>query len=236
MNLKPLLLVSAFVAVGAANAVTLAVYNFNDAGASSTNSAANTAKLFAVDRLGANVASSSITSKFNFATITNFGGSTVGANGGDLAGQALALRGAPSTNGTTTYVNNGAYYQFVLNAATGFNLELATLTFAAQRTGTGFTSQAFSYSLDGSSFTALSTVTGIPSAFALQTVDLSAVPVASTIFIRSTLTGVSSNSGNNRLDNFVFDGTTPQAVPEPASFVALGLGALAMLRRRRRAA
>lgn len=228
MNLKSILSVSALALVGAANAVTLSVFNFNDAGASGTNSASNTAALFASDRTATGV-SAALSSNFGAANIANFGGSTVGADGGDPAGQALALQGG------TGNVNNGGYLQLLLSSTTGA-LRLDTLTFAAQRTSAGFTSQAFSYSLNGTDFTPLSTVTGIPAAFALQTVSLAAVPAASTIYIRSVLTGATATDalGNNRIDNLVVAGTV-QSVPEPGAFAALGLGALGLLRRRRAA-
>ena len=228
MNLKPLLLVSAFAAVGAANAVTLAVFNFNDGG--TPQSPANTALLFAVDRTGAGISSAALSSNFEATTITNFGGSAIGADSSDVAGQALVLQGGTTASPT---LNNGGRLDLTITANAGSSLALSALTFAAQRTGTGFNSNVFSYSVNGgTSFVSLGTVATLPSAFALQTLDLTAIPRSNTVIIRQTLDGASTASGNNRFDNLVVDGTV-QAVPEPASMAALGLGALALIRRRR---
>ncbi len=232
MNVKPILLLSAFAAAGSANALSLAVFNFNDAGVSGTNSPANTSALFAVDRKAASVASAALSSNFAAANIVNFGGSTVNADSGDVAGQALALQGGGSSS---PFPNNGAHLDLTVTAAAGQKLLLSSLSFAIQRTATGFTTDTFSYSVNGGvSFTSLAAVASLPSAFAVKSVNLSGIGLVNSIIIRDVLTGATSASGNNRFDNVVLSGTA-QAVPEPATMAALGLGAVAMLRRRRKA-
>jgi hypothetical protein len=47
--------------------------------------------------------------------------------------------------------------------------------------------------------------------------------------IRVTVTGATSTNGNSRFDNMLITGTI---VPEPASLLLIGLGAVALLRRR----
>lgn len=54
--------------------------------------------------------------------------------------------------------------------------------------------------------------------------------------VGSSSTSVGSFSGMTTPSNIAFEiNGTPQAVPEPSAFAALGLGAVAMLRRRKRA-
>ena len=109
------------------------------------------------------------------------------------------------------------------------------VSYASQRTGTGFTSQQWAYSTDGSTWTDHETITGLPSSFATQTLgNITGLDGAANAFLRLTVTGATSSSGNNRLDNIQFNAS---AVPEPTSIllagsVALG-GAFYRLRRRR---
>jgi hypothetical protein len=109
------------------------------------------------------------------------------------------------------------------------------VSYASQRTNSGFTSQAWSYSTDGVNWTDHQTVTNLPLAFATQTLGaITGLDGATDAYLRLTLTGASSATGNNRLDNIQFNAT---AVPEPTSMllagsVALG-GVFLRLRRKR---
>jgi len=240
---------------------TLAYWNFNDSTPSGANGDTTQAQLqgqlFSADG-GTQAATAIITSNFiaidsgsgfggsTTTGINSFAGSTVNALNGDGAGQALALQG--STTGGGANANNGNYIQFQFSM-TGF--QSPTLSFATQRTTTGFGTATnpnqLSYSTDGVSFTNLPTGSYLPaSGFALQTFDLSSVSTlnnASSAFFRITFNGVTSNSGNNRLDNVQINAATfnagggGSAAPEPGAIALILSGAgttcLALLRRRK---
>jgi hypothetical protein len=150
--------------------------------------------------------------------ITAFAGTTVNAVGADTAGQALALQGG-TTSGTP---NNGAQSVF------SFNLSSFTdpiLSFATQKTTTGFSSNQVAYSTDGVIYTDFGSAYNPATSFATQTVDLSSVAaldLAPTAFIRITFSGATSNSGNNRIDNIQLNATAV-AVPEASSLFFGGL-------------
>ncbi len=109
------------------------------------------------------------------------------------------------------------------------------VSYATQRTSSGFTSQTWAYSTDATNWTDVQVFNSMPLSFATQTLDtISALDNASNAYLRLTLTGATTNSGNNRFDNFQFNAT---AVPEPTSMLLLGsvtLGGWATRRLRRR--
>jgi hypothetical protein len=104
----------------------IAVWNFNDSD-------------LVVDHGSGTLTSSIIASNILFAA-----GTTNNARMGDVAGQALSLQGGTGT------ANNGS--NVTLNVSTvGFSNII--FSFATQGTGTGFTSNQFQYSVDGTNFT-----------------------------------------------------------------------------------
>jgi len=162
--------------------------------------------------------------------IQSFGGTTVNAQPGILAG------GSISPQGGTGNENNGGYFQF---AFTMTGLTDLNISYATQRTSTGFTTQTWSWSTDGSTFTDFQTVSSIPSGFGSAGGNPTfsgpaGLDDAATAFLRVTFSGATNSTGNNRLDNI-----TLSAVPEPSTLMlgAAGLvcGAWGMLRRRKRA-
>lgn len=159
-------------------------------------------------------------------TLGTFSGSTVNLLAPSGSGGALAIQNG--TNG----LNNGNWIQFKISTS-GYASDLI-LTYASQRTGTGFNNQAISFSTDGSSFTAFTNVSGLPSSFGLQTVNFGAADVygKADLYIRFTFTGGSTTSaaGNNRIDNVQFNA---EAVPAPGSVALLGLAGIVAGRRRR---
>ncbi len=215
--LKSMFVMSLFLTLFAtnANAVSLAVWNFNDAGVSGTNSPSNTTSLFSVDR-----GNGFMSSTFAPANITDFAGTVNNADGSDPAGVALALEGG------TTLLNNGASLTFSSNT-TGFSK--INVSFAIQRTPTGFTTDQFQYSANGTIFVNFS-APFVPSAnFAsvggIQSFDLSAITGLnnnSLTAFRIIFNGATTSSGNNRIDNLVISGEA--SVPEPGAS-SLGIAA-----------
>lgn len=160
-------------------------------------------------------------------TLGTFAGTVTNVILPDGSGGALAVQNG--TNG----LNNGKWVQF--NVSTAAISSALIMTYASQRTGTGFTSQDVSYSSDGVTFTPFTSVTTVTTSFGtnIYTVDFSAADVylKPNLAIRFTFNGgsVTSAAGNNRIDNLQLNGV----VPTPGALALLGMGGLIAGRRRR---
>lgn len=161
-----------------------------------------------------------LTTSFNLVNVLfTSAGTSTNARQGDPAGQSITLQGG------TSNANNGRTLDLNISTA-GFNN--IVVSFATQRTSTGFNSNQLQYSLDGVAFVNFDAPYTPPLTFGLVTFDLSSIsglndnPDAA---FRIVFNGATSATGNNRIDNLVVEGeniTTP--IPEPASIVLLGLG------------
>jgi len=97
------------------------------------------------------------------------------------------------------------------------------VSYATQRTGTGFTSQTWAFSTDATNWTETQVISP-PASFGAQTLNtITGLDGAATAYLRLTVAGASSAAGNNRLDNIQFNAT---AVPEPTSMMLLGCAAV----------
>lgn len=149
------------------------------------------------------------------ANVTAFAGTAVNARPNDQPGAALAIQNGASG------ANNGSYLQLMTSTVGFSNL---AITYATQRTSTGFSTQTLSYSTDaGTSFTTFGSVTP-PAAFAPQTFDLSSITALNNnanVVFRLTFTGGSTTAttGNNRIDNFQLSTT-----PAPPGLASLLIG------------
>jgi len=131
-----------------------------------------------------------------------FGGTSINAQENDVAGSSFAPQGG------SNLVNNKKYIE--LNIPTS-GYENIILSYAAQRTGTGFSSHTISYSIDGTFEDEVvhSKVTTIPSDFAIITVTFVDVEEAANnpdFRVRITFDGASAANGNNRIDNLTVGG------------------------------
>ena len=215
-NLIWLLLLLA-AAAPAALADELAIWNFNDSD-------------LTVDH-----GSGTLVTNLNAANVLFASGTTNNARLGDVAGQSLSLQGGSST------ANNGKHITFNVSTLGFSNI---IISFATQGTSTGFNSNQFQYSVDGTTFvnfgapyTPASAFGSVPLVFSLAgIVGLEDNPNAA---FRIVFNGATSSTGTNRIDNFVVEGTAlTTSVPEPASAILLlsGLSGLYRVRKRRRAA
>lgn len=109
------------------------------------------------------------------------------------------------------------------------------VSYATQRTSTGFTSQTWAYSTDATNWTETQVFNAMPTSFGAQSLNtITGLDGARDAYLRLTVAGATSSNGNNRLDNIQFNAT---AVPEPTSMMMLGcvaVGGWGVRRLRRR--
>ena len=156
---------------------------------------------------------------------TSFGGSQLNTFTGSTdttgAGTALALANS-SANGKS------AIFSFSM-----LGYQNLVVSFAARGTATGFNSGVWSWSTDGVSYTTLtgvntattSTTFAVFSASFLTEVGLND---AATAYLKYTLSGATSATGNNRIDNIQFNATVV-TVPEPSTMALAAIGGFAGL-------
>ncbi len=140
--------------------------------------------------------------------VTSFGGTTVNAG----SGFSTTTSGASSLTllGGTSFSANGKFIVFAIDMA---NREDLNITYASQRTGTGFNSHIWAYSTDLENWTSLEAITTIASSFAVVTVPtITGLDGVKTAYVRLTVNGATSSSGNNRLDNIQFRATENKTI------------------------
>ena len=226
MNPKSVLLLSALSVASAAHAATVTQWNFN---------------------------SGNNTPSVGTGTIALVGGTTSTyagglASGATVAGQAL---------NTTMYAAQGAGNKTrgvsFLSSTTGY--KNVVLDYDVRHSNTSANVSTVQVTTDGTNWSDVQTFTIVPTtttgdAFYHRTVDLSSVANvannakfgfrvlatygSATGYLASRSTSTYGSAGTLRFDNVTISGTA-QAVPEPTTIAALGLGAVAMLRRRRKA-
>ena len=191
---------------------TISVWSFNDAISGTTGGSLE----FLIDR-----GNGLMNSSFASTSIGNIAGSALNSQDGDPAGQALRLSGN---------ANNGQNLTWMVNT-TGF--ESIDVSFATQRTSTGFNNNQFQYSFDsGASWLSFGDVFIPGTSFSVRSYDLSGIPMLNNnpdAGFRIVFGGASSSSGNNRIDNLVVAGnsivpTVSTPVPEPSTITLMVIG------------
>ncbi len=205
------------------NGDTIAVWNFNDAVSGTTGGAQE----FLVDR-----GSGIMHSDFTATNIGNTSGNSLNSDSSDPAGRALRM---------SSYANNEKSLTWGTSTE-GF--DTISVSFAIQRTSTGFSNNQFQYSIDsGSSWTSFGGYFHPISSFSRQSFDLSGIPELNhnlNAAFRIVFDGASSAAGNNKIDNLIVSGNPaapPFAAPVPESstiaLTAAGLGGIFLFRRYR---
>jgi hypothetical protein len=147
-----------------------------------------------------------------------------------LTGNELTAFGGTTINDPREGVNilAGLTYSAVAGTAQAANgktmvfkfsmtdLQSAVVTFATRGSGSGFNSQLWEWSTNGTTFTGFGSNTADNSqSFVLKTLDLTAITAldgAANVYLRVTFNGATSSTGNNRLDNVVIR-ALPYAIP-----------------------
>ncbi|MEO1130787.1 MAG: hypothetical protein AAFX05_13930 [Planctomycetota bacterium] len=160
---------------------------------------------------------------FDTGTSNNWGsfsgtGTNRPAGTGTFGGGSLAITGEN---------NNGSSFVIEADLSSFTDIEVS---WANRGTSTGFNSRVVDVSTDGSTWTQIYSDAGaLSSSWATESASAgNLLDNAATAFIRFTVDGASSTSGNNRFDNIQLVG-----LPTPGTAALLGLAGLAGMRRRR---
>lgn len=190
--------------------------------------------------------------------VANFGTGTMFMNGANGSSTWLSQSSGTQLNsfsgtdinagpGFSTTTSGTASLALVNNSANGFHAVFGidmsgyqdlSVSYATQRTATGFTTHQWSWSTDAVNWTNFDTVTWAPgssTSFAsvgvVQLASVTGLNNIPTAFVRLTVDGASTATANNRLDNIQFNAS---AIPEPTSVLLLtGLAGFVGLKRRR---
>lgn len=135
-------------------------------------------------------------------SVVSFGGTSLNAALGAPAGQSFVVQGGSGLG------NNGRHFQLNVSLQGYQNI---AFSYASQRTASGFNAQRAEFSVDGGgTWTEIGTwAPGAAGAFEVRSEDLSAYPEldgAPNVIFRVTLTGATSDNGNNRFDNIRLEG------------------------------
>jgi len=175
----------------------------------------------------------------------NFGSGTIyldGSNGSSIwtsllsnpevtafAGTAVNAGAGFSTTTTSpaclALANSSANSKKVAFKFSMSGLKDLVVSYASQGTGTGFSTHSWETSVDGTNWLPAQSITSVPSAFATTTLTtIASLNNSATAYLRLTVTGASSASGNNRLDNIQLNATgisTPTIAAPNGTFSVL---------------
>ena len=129
----------------------------------------------------------------------------INAFGGNVLNDPRTNPSASQAVAIANTTSNGKSVVFKFSMSGFQNLQLS---YAQRGTATGHNTETWSYSTDGVNFTEVESISGTNvTTFTLREVNFSgaaALNDAAEVYIRLTLNGCTSGSGNNRIDNVVF--------------------------------
>jgi len=147
--------------------------------------------------------------------LPSFAGTTANAQNDDPNGGSISMQGGTLVEGVPA--NNGSYLQFAVPMSGYENLNIS---YATRGTSTGFNTQTWSWSTDGTNFTNFATVTGtnVTTFFVAEATAPADLNGVETAYLRVVFEGATATTGNNRMDNILFTATPTGsgAVPPPA--------------------
>jgi len=213
-RILPFLCTLAALGIVPLRAETVAYWNFNtlSIGTASTPGSGGVPTSISASSTAPGVSASISLTGFG-GTVDDFGGTTLNTQFSSPAEESLSL-----IAGGVSFPGNGTYIELQLDL-TEFGDPV--ISFATQRSGTGFNSGVWSYSIGGGAFTNVVGITVVPpSSYAVTNVNLGAIDALdgqANVRLRYTVSGASSSAGNNRVDNVlvsatrISDGTPPLA-------------------------
>ncbi len=143
-----------------------------------------------------------------FDPAVSYNGDTANGLTGTGAGKSFVPQGGTKDTETDKFYNNEKSFELAIPTTGYANIGLS---YAIQRTRSGFTSNLIEYSVNGGdSYIEHSTLTDIPAEFATRGFDFSDIPEANNnpdFKIKITLDGASAYDGNNRFDNIRITGS-----------------------------
>jgi hypothetical protein len=217
---------------------TLIAWNFDNStagasGAAGTFNATGTSEIYNADtttltKAGAGLLASSAI--VDFSDLVGTIGGTANNNWGTFGGLIPPSTTAGGAIGVIGSGNNGHFIDFKFSTQGYKNIHIS---YDTRGTATGFNTQTWIDSIDGTSFSSLATLTNRNvTSYSNQGFDAIGVDDQSLVTLRVLLSGATSTSGNNRLDNFTVTGV---AIPEPSTYALLaGLAGFAVVLWRRR--
>ena len=151
---------------------------------------------------------------YTFTEAFSFAGTNINGTDGEVNGGSFAPRGGVGT------VNNGAHFT-VMGSTAGY--DNVSISFAARKTSTGFTTIEVLYTTDGSNWITKETIdiSSYTSAWAANqvvNVNFGTIPATANnanFGARFVLTGCTSDVGNNRIDNIRVSGALQGGVATP---------------------
>jgi hypothetical protein len=140
--------------------------------------------------------------------LTTFAGSTLNdPRITPTAGNALAI------------ANSSANGKSIVFKFSTLGYSAISISFTTRGTSTGFNTHAWEWSTDNSTYTAFgSNTANTTSTFITKNLNLTSITAvnnSSTVYIRLTVSGATSGSGNNRIDNFVVSALADIDAPIP---------------------